>query len=209
MRVKMVMSALLLLALGLVATGCTSIYAGTQPGTQSGTGGNAPMIPYHTPTPGSPTGQPPVSSTGSAIQSHPMIPYTGTAVPSTGSVISNGLSAANGNATATGSTTPLVPDSSGNLTITPGDSGRTVLLQTNQRFVLKLGDNYNWTVTIPNQDVVSRVVNIMPVLGSQGVFEAHKAGTTTLQAAGDPTCRQSQPPCALASVNFTITITVK
>ena len=40
-------------------------------------------------------------------------------------------------------------------------------------------------------------------------YEANKTGSTTLTASGDPVCRQSQPPCALPSRLFQITVEVQ
>lgn len=99
----------------------------------------------------------------------------------------------------TGETTP---------TVTLADDGTTLHLQAGERFLLKLGEDYDWTVTVADQSVVSRVVNIMVVRGAQGVYEAHQAGSTTLTAAGDPVCRQAQPPCAAPSRDFRLEIVV-
>ncbi len=206
MRKKMSMAAAILVFLAMIGAGCSSLFTSTPAGNQTGSG-NAPMIPYYTPTPGSGFLTPSGKSSGTP-QSHPMIPYTGTSDPSTGSNISSGLTTG-GTINSTVSVTPLTPDSSGSLTITPDNNGRTVLMKAGQSFVLELGDIYNWTIAIDNQNIISREVNIMPLRGSQGVFDAHQAGTTTLQASGDPLCRQSQPACMSPSVIFTITITVK
>jgi hypothetical protein len=138
-----------------------------------------------------------------------MIPYTGTSVLSGGQAISSGFTSNGDTVTPPANSTPLTPDSSGNLDVTTSDNGRTVLLQVGQRFLLDLGDTYSWNFTINDQTIVSRVPNIMTIRGSQGLFEAHTTGTTTLQATGDPACRQSQPACMMPSVVFSITITVQ
>jgi hypothetical protein len=82
-------------------------------------------------------------------------------------------------------------------------------LHAGERFLLKLGEGYNWTVTIADQSIISRVVNITVVRGAQGVYEAHQAGSTTLTATGDPVCRQSKPPCAMPSRLFQINVVVQ
>ncbi len=97
----------------------------------------------------------------------------------------------------------------GQLTVTLANNGATIRLHPGDRFVLMLGDTYNWEVTPADQNVVSRVVNITPLRGSQGVYEAHQVGQTTIEASGDPTCRGSQPPCMMPSIIFALKIVVE
>ncbi|MDE1770487.1 MAG: hypothetical protein KGI28_08060 [Thaumarchaeota archaeon] len=92
--------------------------------------------------------------------------------------------------------------------ITLADNGKSLTLQKGDSFLLKLGEMYNWNVTIDNQTVVSRVVNIMVVRGAQGVYDAHNAGQATLAATGDPSCRSSVPACEIPSILFQLNITV-
>ncbi len=94
-------------------------------------------------------------------------------------------------------------------TITLDDQGKTIQMTVGQSFLLKLGEEYAWEVTLGDQNVVSRAVNITVVRGAQGIYRAHQAGTTTLTATGDPQCRQSQPPCMVPSRVFTVTIVVQ
>ncbi len=100
------------------------------------------------------------------------------------------------------------PTQAGGLTITRANNRQTITLHTGDRFVLLLGDEYQWTVTVADQTVLHRVVNITPIRGSQGVYEALKPGSTQLVAAGDPACRQSQPPCMLPSYSFELNVIV-
>ena len=67
-------------------------------------------------------------------------------------------------------------------TITPVDDGKTLTLQVGDRFALKLGEEPNWTVSVADPSVVSRVVNILTIRGVQGIYEAHQVGRTTLTA---------------------------
>ncbi len=97
----------------------------------------------------------------------------------------------------------------GQITVTLVNNGATLKLHPGDRFVMMLGDAYNWEVTPEDPSIVSRVVNITPVKGSQGVYEAHQAGQTTIDASGDPFCRQSQPPCMMPSIVFTLKIVVE
>lgn len=197
MKTRKITPAFLLFALLMFAAGCSSLYA------------NAPAS-INPPTgyPSTIPSQIPSLVPNGAPQSHPMIPYTGTSIPSSGTAISGGLTSAGGLPTPPDLSTPLVPDTSGNLDVTLPDNGRTVLMQVGQRFLLDLGDTYDWNLNIVDQNIVSRVLNIMTIRGSQGLFEAHTTGTTTLQATGDPLCRQSQPACMMPSVLFQVTITV-
>ena len=100
------------------------------------------------------------------------------------------------------------PTQAGTPVITLANNGGSITLHPGDRFVLSLGEGYDWTVTSSDQNVVHRVINIMPVRGSQGVYEAGSAGTATLSAAGDPLCRQSQPPCMLPSIQFELKVIV-
>jgi hypothetical protein len=125
------------------------------------------------------------------------------------SVSSGGLTGSSATPGPVVSPTPLTPDASGNLSVTLADNGGTVWMQVGQRFLLNLGEAYNWTFSIDDQSIVSRVPNILTIRGSQGLFAAHTAGTTILHAAGDPPCRQSKPACGMPSIAFQIQITVQ
>jgi hypothetical protein len=93
--------------------------------------------------------------------------------------------------------------------ITRADHGQTVELQVGERFLLKLGEDYDWTVTVADTQAVSRVINITVVRGAQGVYEAKRTGQTTLSAVGDPPCLKSEPPCKAPSVSFEVTLVVR
>ncbi|MGN6698449.1 MAG: hypothetical protein ACTHMJ_08325 [Thermomicrobiales bacterium] len=92
--------------------------------------------------------------------------------------------------------------------ITLADNGRTIDLAVGDRVLLQLGDAYIWAVQIADPAVLSRVVNVTVVKGAQGLYEAKQPGTTTLTAAGDPACRQVQPPCAQPSRLFRVQVRV-
>ena len=95
------------------------------------------------------------------------------------------------------------------LTVSTADDGGTVALVVGQRFLLALGNDLDWTVTVGDPAVVSRVVNIMVVRGAQGVYVANAPGETTLSATGDAPCRKATPPCAVSSRAFRIRIIVR
>lgn len=93
--------------------------------------------------------------------------------------------------------------------ITLNDSGQTLQLQVGQRFLLDLGTGYDWTVTVADTAIVSRVVNVLVVEGAQGIYEAKQPGRTILTATGDPPCRKAQPPCGAPSRLFKIDIVIR
>ncbi len=93
--------------------------------------------------------------------------------------------------------------------ITRADQGKTISVNSGDSFLLELGDEYSWEVNLSDQNVINRVKNIAVIRGAQGVFRAIQPGTVSLSAAGDPTCRQSQPPCGMPSLMFVVIIVVK
>jgi len=99
-------------------------------------------------------------------------------------------------------------DQTSNQIVTLEQNNQEIFLKKGERFLLKLGNNYNWNIDITNQDIVSRVINIMVINGAQGIYEAHNAGTTTLTAQGDPFCLSSIPRCAMPSLLFRANIVV-
>ncbi len=101
------------------------------------------------------------------------------------------------------------PTETTNPIVTLDNEGQTIALKIGESFLLKLGEEYDWTVTIADPTILSRVKNVMVVRGAQGLYEANKTGSTTLTATGDPVCRQSQPPCAMPSRLFEIKVRVQ
>jgi hypothetical protein len=72
-------------------------------------------------------------------------------------------------------TTPVIEEPSAtsseasNQIVTLDHDGQAITLGTGESFLLKLGEEYNWTVTIADQSVLSRVKNVMVVRGAQGL----------------------------------------
>jgi hypothetical protein len=94
--------------------------------------------------------------------------------------------------------------------ITLSDNGKTFLVHPGDSFLLNLGmDTFDWTVTIDNQNVISREKNVMPIRGAQGVYQATATGQAVLSAQGDPLCRNSTPACMMPSLLFRVTIIVQ
>jgi hypothetical protein len=108
-----------------------------------------------------------------------------------------------------GSSPTNTPPAGSSTTVTLADDGKTITLHVGDSFLLKLGEDYDWTVTVDDQTIVSRAKGIAVIRGAQGVYDALRAGTTTLTAVGDPACRQATPPCEQPSRTFTIQIVVE
>ena len=108
-----------------------------------------------------------------------------------------------------GTPPPIVFPPEGGLIIGLQDQGRTVVMHVGDRFLLQLGDAYDWTITSSDDSVVGRVKNVMVIAGAQGIYEGRKSGNATLNLNGDPTCRSSQPPCEMPSINFTLYVQVE
>ncbi len=112
------------------------------------------------------------------------------------------------------SSTPTVvvgggsPDPGSTSTITLDNNNKLITLHVNETFLLKLGEGYQWTINLDNQNVISRIPYISVIRGAQGIYLAHQPGTATLTATGDPDCRQSKPACAIPSILFTLHIEV-
>jgi hypothetical protein len=108
---------------------------------------------------------------------------------------------------------PLPPTgetpSSDHSQVTLADNGASITLHVGQTFLLNLGDQYDWNINVADQTVLSRVKNIAVIRGAQGVYQALKAGTTTLMAGGDPPCRKSSPPCMRPSIAFELSVVVE
>lgn len=129
---------------------------------------------------------------------------TGQVVTAEAGVISSG-------ATMEPAMTPATsePAPGGQRVVTLNDRMQTITLNVGENFLLELGEMFTWQVNISDQSVLSRVSNITVVKGAQGVYQAIKPGTVTLQATGDPLCRQSKPACGMPSILFELTVVVK
>lgn len=105
---------------------------------------------------------------------------------------------------------PIPPQTGdGGLTISLADNGKTIEMNVGDTALLKLGNEYDWNISIADESIISRVKNIMVINGAQGVYQALKAGTTVMSVSGDPACRASTPPCMMPSLLFQVTIVVR
>ena len=116
--------------------------------------------------------------------------------------------------TPAGSPTPEIltptPDSTGtsDQVVTLADNGKTIHLAVGESFLLKLGNDYTWDISVSDTSVIERVKNVLVILGAQGIYDALKQGSATLSATGDPVCNQAVPSCKAPSILFSITIDV-
>jgi hypothetical protein len=85
----------------------------------------------------------------------------------------------------------------------------TITLHVGERFLLQLGEEYEWTVEIDDPTVVSRVTGVTTIKGSQGLFEARRRGSAMVLAAGEPPCYHEQPPCEQPSHGFRLDVVVQ
>jgi hypothetical protein len=104
---------------------------------------------------------------------------------------------------------PITFPPGGGLIVGIDDQGRTVVMHVGDRFLLQLGEVFNWTVTSSDDTIVGRVPNITVIRGAQGLYEGRKAGEATLNATGDPLCRSSKPACMVPSISYTLHVQVE
>lgn len=97
----------------------------------------------------------------------------------------------------------------GGLVVTLDHAGQTILLKKRQNFLLSLGKDYNWTVTVAPESVISRNMVLTPEPGEQGVYVARGSGTASLRAVGEPVCIFFDPPCMRPSLLFEAQIEIE
>ncbi len=194
----------ILFGLGLLLAGCGAQSSGANiPSTNPTTPATATMIPTE---PMIPTVEVTINPSATAVPTADNMDNQATSQPA-GTPTSG--SAASGTSTEPAGATPVGITLQPDQPVTLANKGQTIRMQVGADFVLMLGNDYDWQVTVANQGVVSRVVNITPLRGSQGVYHANARGTTTLTATGDPPCRSATPPCGQPSVVFEITLVVE
>jgi hypothetical protein len=109
------------------------------------------------------------------------------------------------------SVTPLSNSGAGQYqsrTVTTSDDGQTVLARVGDQLVLDLAGGAAWTFSVDDPTILGRLVNVVPPAGADAVFTARRPGPATLQASGEPSCRQAQPACSTPSKSFRITVAV-
>lgn len=89
------------------------------------------------------------------------------------------------------------------------DSGKKISMNSGDSFLLKLGEGYNWDISIDSQGVVNKQPGILGMKDAQGVFRAQMPGQAKLEAFGMPLCLQSDSPCAGLPVFFSLDVDVR
>jgi hypothetical protein len=93
--------------------------------------------------------------------------------------------------------------------VTRADAGATISVARGASVLVKLGTDFDWTVTVSDPLVLGRVPGVTLVLGAQGLYTALATGQATISAVGDPPCRKSTPPCGAPSLLVSVIIAVK
>ena len=107
-------------------------------------------------------------------------------------------------------TNPVVGGEQGSQsTVTLEDNNKTINLKVGDRFLLNLGEFYDWNINVDDQTITSRVINITVIRGAQGMYVAKNIGQTELSGVGDPQCRKSVPACGAPSILFKLKIVVE
>jgi hypothetical protein len=95
------------------------------------------------------------------------------------------------------------------LVITFADLARPINLKIGDRFLLFLEKGgYEFNPVVLDTTVLQKVDDVEIIPGSQGVFEAKRAGSTRLQATGELPCHKTTPACAAPTLFFEFSIVV-
>lgn len=93
--------------------------------------------------------------------------------------------------------------------ITFDNVGQTIQLTVGERFLLFLQKSgYDFSPELSDTSVLRKVDDVEDVSGSQGVFEAVKAGSTKLSALGELPCHKATPACLAPTLFFELNIVV-
>ena len=77
--------------------------------------------------------------------------------------------------------------------LTLADNGATVEMKVGDRFLLNLGDFYDWSLSVADTSVLDRVKNIAVIKGSQGIYSARKPGRFSRPPPGKAGRDRNQP----------------
>ena len=122
------------------------------------------------------------------------------------SISACGQAGASPSPAATGPTATPSEAPSATRTISLAENGQSIALAIGDRFVLMLGEDFDWSVAPVDESVIVRLPDQATMPGIQGQYRAVGRGTTTLSATGDPPCRKATPPCAAPSILFHVTL---
>lgn len=102
-----------------------------------------------------------------------------------------------------------LPGYYGGLVVTLDDVGKTLTMRTRGGFLLRLGEEFQWIVTVTPPDIITLNEKVSLGPGEQGVFIARKKGRAVIQAVGEPICRKFDTPCTLPTVLFRMNVLVE
>lgn len=93
--------------------------------------------------------------------------------------------------------------------VTAASDKQTVTAHVGDRVQIALGEQYQWTLEPPDGVVLARHLpqNYMLVRGTQAIWDARSAGTSTIHATGTVPC-PSGKACIQIVVPFTATVDV-
>lgn len=95
------------------------------------------------------------------------------------------------------------------LIVTFENVGKPILLKTGDRFLLFLAKGgYQFSPSVLDTSVLQKVDDVEIIPGSQGVFEARRPGTTTLNALGELPCHKTTPACLSPTLNVEFNVIV-
>jgi hypothetical protein len=93
--------------------------------------------------------------------------------------------------------------------VTLEDTGKTINLEVGERFLLVLKkDNYAFTVTVQNENIIKKIVDVDIPEGALGLYEAQREGQTQLIAGGELPCHQARPACLLPALQVEVNFVV-
>lgn len=104
---------------------------------------------------------------------------------------------------------PAAASAGSSLSVTLADDDKAISLSAGGSMRLALVEGYDWTAAAADPTVLSRRVGVLAAGDAQPLFEAHRAGRTTLIAVGDPICRREASPCGEPSREFRINVVVE
>lgn len=106
-------------------------------------------------------------------------------------------------------TTPLTPDANRIVTVTQGDSGRTVEMNLGDTLQLAIKeDGYTWTITLSDSSILVEDTTTTNLNGQQR-YTALARGQITLTAVGQLPCHKVNPPCGAPMRGVTLEIIVR
>jgi hypothetical protein len=93
--------------------------------------------------------------------------------------------------------------------VTFEQNGQTLRMSANEGFLLDLGADYLWAVSVDNPAVVTQDLNIAVGQDLQGIYRAAASGKAVLSAVGKPNCPKTNLSCNQPDRAFSINIVVE